>query len=225
MKLVIFDLDDTLVDFETTRKTAYARMGELLDREGIDSAAFLDACAKVDRPLFMQFEQGLITREEYRNRRFSDPFGLIGLAPRVELSRRLNRLFMDVVNDTPVLYPDVRPVLQALRDQGLSTAILTNGPSDGQRRKLKATGLDQCVDHVAIGEETGFSKPLEQAFHGVVDRFGLPRAHALMVGDHPELDYEGARRAGLQALLLDREVRHGQRGFASIRSLEEVLRR
>jgi HAD superfamily hydrolase (TIGR01549 family) len=225
MRLVIFDLDDTLIDFATTRRTAYDRMGELLDREGIDSVGFLDACVQVDRPLFMQFERGLLTREEYRLRRFSDPFGLIGLEPPAELVRRLNKLFMDVVNDTPVLYPDVRPVLRALRELGIATAILTNGPSDGQRRKLKATGLYEWVEHVAIGEETGFSKPLEQAFHAVVDRFSLPRPHATMVGDHPELDYDGARRAGLEALLLDRDDRHASRGCASIRSLEEILRR
>ncbi|HET9642873.1 MAG TPA: HAD family hydrolase [Burkholderiaceae bacterium] len=225
MKLVIFDLDDTLIDFATTRQMAYVHMGELLDREGIDSAGFLAACVQVDRPLFLQFERGLLTREQYRLRRFSDPFGLIGLEPPAELVRRLNKLFMDVVNDTPVLYPDVRPVLQTLREQGIVTAILTNGPSDGQRRKLKATALHEWVEYVAIGEETGFSKPLEQAFHGVVDRFSLARAHATMVGDHPELDYDGALRAGLDALLLDRDARHAQRGCTSIRSLHEILQR
>lgn len=225
MKLVIFDLDDTLIDFATTRRSAYAQMGEVLDREGIDSAAFLDACVQVDRPLFLQFEQGRLTREQYRQRRFHDPFALIGLEPRIELAARLNKLFMDVVNDTPVLYPDVQPVLQALRGQGLATAILTNGPSDGQRRKLKATGLEQMVDHVGIGEEIGFSKPSERAFHAVAGRFPFAHDQVLMVGDSPELDYDGALRAGLRALLLDRDARHGDSGREAIRSLDEVLRR
>lgn len=225
MKLVIFDLDDTLIDFATTRRKAYAQMSELLDREGVDATAFLDACRQVDRPLFLQFEQGHLTREQYRQRRFSDPFGLIGLEPRAELSLRLNKLFMDVVNDTPVLYPDVEPVLRALREQGLATAILTNGPSDGQRRKLKATGLEQHVDHVAIGEEIGFSKPSERAFHSVVGRFPFAHDQVLMVGDSPELDYDGALKAGLQALLLDRDAVHAASGRSSIRTLDEVLRR
>jgi putative hydrolase of the HAD superfamily len=46
-----------------------------------------------------------------------------------------------------------------------------------------------------------------------------------MVGDSPELDYDGARAAGLQALLLDRDGRHGEGERASIRTLDEVLGR
>jgi putative hydrolase of the HAD superfamily len=225
MKLVIFDLDDTLINFAATRETAHCELAKLLDREGIDSAAFLRACTQVDRPLFSQFEQGRLTRQQYRMRRFADPFELMGLAPEGDIVERLNTLFMDCVNDSPLLFDDVRPVLAALRERGVPTAILTNGPSDGQRRKLKATGLGQLVDHVAIGEEIGFSKPAAQAFHKVVERFAVDRAEALMVGDSPELDHDAALSAGLMALLLDRDGRHRDGGRALIRSLDEVLDR
>jgi putative hydrolase of the HAD superfamily len=225
MKLVIFDLDDTLINFAATRQVAHGELAKLLDAEGIDSAAFLRACTEVDRPLFTQFEQGRLTRQEYRLRRFADPFGLIGAAPRGDIVARLNKAFMDCVNDTPLLYDDVRPVLAALRSRGVSTAILTNGPSDGQRRKLKATGLDTSVDHVAIGEEIGASKPNARAFHSVVERFACAGADTLMVGDSPELDYDAALNAGLGAVLLDRDERHRGSGREFIRTLDEVLSR
>lgn len=225
MKLVIFDLDDTLINFVATRAAAHCELAKLLELEGIDAEAYLRACTQVDRPLFSQFEQGRLTRQEYRVRRFTDPFGLIGLAPRNDLVERLNTLFMDVVNDRPQVFDDVRPVLAALRGAGVRTAILTNGPSDGQRRKVKATGLEHDVDHIAIGEELGYSKPLPQAFHHVLERFALPPGEALMVGDSPALDYDGARSAGLDALLLDRDERHREGGRASIRTLDEVLPR
>lgn len=225
MKLVIFDLDDTLINFVATREIAHCELAKELEREGIDASAFLRACTQVDRPLFSLFEQGRLTRQEYRIRRFTDPFGLVGLEPRNDLVERLNTLFMDCVNDRPMVFDDVRPVLAALRKGGIRTAILTNGPSDGQRRKLKATGLAQDVDHISIGEEVGFSKPLPQAFHSVVDRFSLTPAEALMVGDSPELDYDAALRAGLEAVLLDRDERHRESGRASIRTLAQVLSR
>lgn len=225
MKLVIFDLDDTLIDFAATRQVAHGELAQLLDGEGIDSGAFLRACTQVDRPLFSLFEQGKLTRQEYRLRRFAEPFGLIGLAPKDDLVSRLNTLFMNCVNDSPLLFDDVLPVLTALRARGVATAILTNGPSDGQRRKLKATGLDQLVDHVAIGEEIGASKPSTQAFHKVVERFPFPPAEALMIGDSPELDYDAALKAGLMALLLDRHERHWDSGRSFIRRLDAVLAR
>jgi len=222
MKLVIFDLDDTLVNFEATRQVAHCKLAQVLVQEGLDSAAFLRACTDVDRPLFSLFEQGKLTREEYRTRRFADPFDRLGLSPRDGLVAHLNQVFMTCVNDSPLLYDDVWPTLERLRARGMRTAILTNGPSDGQRRKLKATGLATAVDAIAIGEEIGFSKPQAAAFQTVVDRFPFDKADVLMVGDSPVLDYDGAVSAGLKALLLDR---HGVRTEAhreTIRTLMDI---
>jgi FMN phosphatase YigB (HAD superfamily) len=225
MQLAIFDLDDTLIDFAATREIAYRCLAEHLDAQGIDSAAFGRVCPTMDRQLFARFEQGQLSRGEYRLRRFSEPLSAIGVVPDSDLVLQLNKLFMDCVNDAPLLFDDVLPVLQRLRALDIRTAILTNGPSDGQRRKLKATRLADFVDHVAIGEEIGFSKPSPMAFHSVVERFSLVASDALMVGDSPELDYDAALNSGLKALLLDRHSRHGDQGRVSIRSLNAVLPR
>src|SRR5690349_20695586 len=122
VSLVIFDLDDTLIDFATTSQLAYTELGKHLDQEGHDSAAYLKACAACDRPLFVQFEQGLLTRAQYRLRRFSDPFAQLGVTPREALIEELNKIFMDCVNDTPRLYDDAWPTLERLRAQGLRLA-------------------------------------------------------------------------------------------------------
>ena len=37
MKLVIFDLDDTLIDFASTRQMAYRHIGEVVAREGVEA--------------------------------------------------------------------------------------------------------------------------------------------------------------------------------------------
>lgn len=222
MKLVIFDLDDTLVDFASTRQVAHGCMAEVLKHEGIDPVAYLRACTEVDRPLFSLFEQGRISRAEYRARRFAEPFDRLSLSPRDGLVAHLNELFMNCVNDSPLLYDDVWPTLKGLQSQGILTAILTNGPSDGQRRKLKATGLGEAVDHIAIGEEMGVSKPLAAAFQSVVNRFDLGGADVLMVGDSPLLDYDGAVGAGLNALLLDRLGNSPDTHRATIRSLRDI---
>jgi len=224
MKLAIFDLDDTLIDFAATREAAYSCLSAHLDAERIDSTAFVHACRAIDRPVFALFECGAITRDEYRLRRFSEPLASIGAQPSPELIAHLNHLFMACVNDRPMLYEDALPALARLRDGGINTAILTNGPSDGQRRKLEATGLTDAVDHVAIGEETGFSKPSPRAYHAIVEHFAVDPAESVMVGDSPELDYDGALRAGLQALLLDRDARHLGGSRRAISSLVHVMR-
>ena len=221
-KLVIFDLDDTLIDFASTRLVAHDLLAEVLADEGIAVAPFLQACVEVDRPLFVQFEQGRLTRQEYRMRRFADPFDRLGLMPRDGLVAQLNRVFMDCVNDSPKLYDDAWPTLERLRRDGLQLAILTNGPADGQRRKLVATGLGEAVDHVAIGEEAGVSKPNPQAYLRVAEHLGKAPGECLMVGDSLALDYQGALAAGLQAVLLDRAGLHVGAGHRSVRDLHGV---
>jgi HAD superfamily hydrolase (TIGR01509 family) len=221
-KLVIFDLDDTLIDFASTRLVAHDLLAEVLADEGIAVAPFLQACVEVDRPLFVQFEQGRLTRQEYRMRRFADPFDRLGLMPRDGLVAQLNRVFMDCVNDSPKLYDDAWPTLERLRRDGLQLAILTNGPADGQRRKLVATGLGEAVDHVAIGEEAGVSKPHPQAYLRVAEHLGKAPGECLMVGDSLALDYQGALAAGLQAVLLDRAGLHVGAGHRSVRDLHGV---
>jgi putative hydrolase of the HAD superfamily len=59
---------------------------------------------------------------------------------------------------------------------------------------------------VSAIEETG--KPDPEIFHRVCARLDLPARECLHVGDSRREDYEGARAAGLTALLLDREGRH-----------------
>ena len=118
-------------------------------------------------------------------------------------------------DDSPRLHDDALPVLQALRAGGWKTAILTTGPSDGQRRKLLATGRGDAVDHVAIGEELGASKPMARAFHHVVGQFGLRPARALMVGDSPHLDRSLSRPVGGRNLGLGAQIHRRGHGAAS----------
>lgn len=222
-RLVIFDLDDTLIDFASTRLCAHEQLAVALAAERIDAAAYIQAHSEVDRPLFVMFEQGRITRAEYRLRRFHEPFQKLKLAPREGLVEHLNEIFMNCVNDSPRLYDDVWPVLDALKKRSVRTAILTNGPSDGQRRKLKATGLADKVDLFAIGEEIGFSKPHASSYQAVTRHFGIAHARTWMVGDSPALDYDGALQAGLGALLLDRAGTQADASRRTIRSLVEVV--
>lgn len=221
-RLVIFDLDDTLIDFASTRLCAHDQLAVALTAESIDAAAYIQAHTEVDRPLFVMFEQGRITRAEYRLRRFHEPFERLKLRPRDGLVAHLNKIFMDCVNDSPQLYDDVWPVLDALKKLSVRTAILTNGPSDGQRRKLMATGLGDKVDLFAIGEEIGFSKPHPASYRAVTSQLDADHARTWMVGDSPALDYDGALQAGLSALLLDRAGTQADASRRTIRSLVEV---
>ncbi len=108
---------------------------------------------------------------------------------------------------TWAVYPDVTPALDALAARGLPLAIVSNWDSQ-LPRLLELRGLAPYFRTVSVSaiEETG--KPGAEIFRRTCERLGVEAAEALHVGDSLRDDYDGARAAGLRALLLDRRGEH-----------------
>ena len=216
-ELVVFDLDDTLCDYAGARKRALAEAVALLGVAGAVAERVMARFVEKEPALFRSMAAGEIGREAYRRERFRQ--ALLSPVPddRIEAA---NSAYMAGANRGVRLYPDALPVLQALAARDVHLAILTNGPSDGQRDKLAATGLDRLVPDIFISEEKGIAKPERGAFAGVLNTFGVAPQKALMVGDDVKNDIEPARRLGMTALHL---VRGGGNGGGRIGSLDAVL--
>lgn len=121
------------------------------------------------------------------------------------------------------LYPETLAVLAELRAAGLRLVIVSNWDSS-LPSLLERLGLAAAVDDVVVSALVGVSKPARGIFDEAVRRAGVLHAEALHVGDSLADDYDGARGAGLSALLLDRRGR-ARDGIEAIDSLEEVPRR
>lgn len=102
-------------------------------------------------------------------------------------------------NYTPaiVLYPDTLSTLQALRAAGYRLAILTNGPSDYQHKKIDGLHLSDYVDAVVVGGDLKHQKPHRYAFEYICNLLGCAAEETVYVGDNPRNDVDGARKAGL----------------------------
>jgi putative hydrolase of the HAD superfamily len=114
-------------------------------------------------------------------------------------------------------YPDALPALRELRAAGLRLAIVSNWDCS-LPDWLRAPGLLDAVDAVVSSAEVGRAKPDRAVFLHALERLGTAPAGALHVGDSLANDYEGARAAGIRALLL---VRDGPAppGVEAVRSL------
>src|SRR5262249_14186390 len=98
--------------------------------------------------------------------------------------------------------PDVAPTLEELARRGYRLGLASN--YDHRLRSVLAGRpelrlLRECV----ISSEVGWRKPAAPFFAEVVQRTGLLPEAVLFVGDDVENDYQGARAAGLHALLVD----------------------
>jgi putative hydrolase of the HAD superfamily len=103
-------------------------------------------------------------------------------------------------------YPDVPPALAALREAGVRIVVVSNWDASLHER-LHQTGLAGLVDGALASAEIGAAKPERAIFTAALELAGSVAEETWHVGDSPEADVVGARRAGLHAVLIAREGR------------------
>ena len=84
--------------------------------------------------------------------------------------------------------------------------LLTDGPADVQRRKVKALGLQFRVEAIVYSDDFGREhwKPSPIPYLELLRKMHVDPSHAIYVGDNPKKDFIGARRLGLQTVRIRR---------------------
>lgn len=99
------------------------------------------------------------------------------------------------------LYPDARPGLAALREQGIWVGLAGNQTA---RAAEFLRALNLPVDAIATSGEWGVDKPDPLFFDRVADFAPGARAEIVYVGDHRDMDIIPAHEAGLRTALIRR---------------------
>jgi len=119
--------------------------------------------------------------------------------------------------------------LHAIKNRGLKTAIITNGPVPRQRNKIARLGIDHLIDIVIVSDEVGIKKPDSRIYELALSQLQCNANQVLMIGDNPDFDVIAPIQLGMQALWLPRMLdwpddkpRCGQQ-IASLRDLIAIL--
>jgi putative hydrolase of the HAD superfamily len=117
-------------------------------------------------------------------------------------------------------FPDVPPTLRLLRERGVRLVIASNWDCS-LPEWMEEAGLLELLDGAASSAVAGEPKPGSAVFRRALEIAGVPAGEAVHVGDSLEGDVEGARAAGIRAILV---VRDGEppTGVEAIRSLAEL---
>jgi putative hydrolase of the HAD superfamily len=107
-------------------------------------------------------------------------------------------------------YPDASPALADLREQRLKLIVVSNWDVSLET-VLERCGLASLLDDVVSSAAAGVAKPDPAIFEVALELADCEPGEALHVGDTPEEDIEGARAAGIRALLIDRDGRRRAR--------------
>ena len=102
---------------------------------------------------------------------------------------------------TPV--PGAIDTLKHFRNCNCRLALVTNGSSDIQRKKIERFGLAPLFDYIFIEGERGFGKPDGRVFLYTLKQLSVAATEAWMIGDNLEFDVEGAQRLGIFGIWVD----------------------
>ena len=200
---VLFDVDFTLArPGPELGPEAYERLG----REhglSLDSERYAEARTAAVSDLERHPE---LDHDEEIWVRFTEHIvrGMGGSGPGIErVAREIVRRWEHA--DHFELYDDALPALRDLRRLGLKLGLVSNTSRD----------LDAFVRHFGIEVDAWISsgahgkvKPSPLIFRAALDLLEVEAGCAVMVGDSPEDDVEGARACGIGAILLDRMGRY-----------------
>jgi putative hydrolase of the HAD superfamily len=191
IKAVIFDLDNTLVDFM------------LMKRNAIDAAidAMIDAGLKLSRA-DIQSRIDAIYKErgmEFQNvfdQLLYDEFQKVDykiLSAGVIAYRRAREAAL-------VPYPHVYMTLMELLKMGIRLAVVSDAPAREAWLRLSYLSFHHIFNDVVTFEDTGQRKPHEAPFRRALELLHVDASEALMVGDWAERDVVGAAKVGMKTV-------------------------
>ena len=191
IKAVVFDLDNTLVDFMAMK------------RQSVDAAinAMIDAGLQLDRSE-IQSRIDAIYKErgiEFQNvfdQLLYDEFQKVDykiLSAGVISYRRAREAAL-------VPYPHVYKTLMELVKMGMKLGVVSDAPAKEAWLRLTYLNLHHIFDHVVTFEDTGARKPDPEPFRKILELLRVEPSSALMVGDWAERDVVGAANIGMKTV-------------------------
>ncbi|CAN5808147.1 HAD family hydrolase [soil metagenome] len=101
------------------------------------------------------------------------------------------------------VFPDVQPAVEVLREAGLRLGVISNWLWGGPEL-IHDLDLARHFETLVISARVGYQKPHARIFQQALERMGVEPAGAIHVGDNYRADVVGARRVGIQPVLIDR---------------------
>lgn len=202
MKAILFDVDDTLYDqlipfqqaFEKNFAFKNIPVEELyiLSRELSDEVFHLSESGKMSIQDMHIYR--IKTAMECFDKKLSDEEAISFQNDYQRFQREIQ------------LTSDVKESLKLCLEKGITIGVITNGPKEHQRKKIKKLELEKWIpkENILISSEVGFAKPDIKIFQLAESVMNLNSKTTYYVGDSFNNDMIGAKNAGWKVVWSNR---------------------
>jgi YjjG family noncanonical pyrimidine nucleotidase len=222
-KIILFDLDHTLWDYETNSREALSEL--YLDFElaskGIEEEKFLQTFYVINNELWDLYDRGQLHRDVIRNERFHK----ILLALGVDDYTMSLALSNEYINESPKkknLIDGCKDVLDYLHPK-YHLVIITNGFDEIQSTKLSSSGILPYFKSIVTSARAGHKKPAKEIFEFALQENKIFPEEAIMVGDNLLTDIAGATNAQIDTVFFNpNQMKHEVNVNYEIKTLHEL---
>lgn len=212
IKAVVFDLDGTLLDRDSSLKRFIADqfvrlnrfLGHISEKQYIERFIELDA-------------HGYVWKDKVYQQ-LAEEFKIEGISA--------EGLLQDYVNEFQnhcIPFQGLKDLLEKLKKRSIRLGMITNGKGQFQMNNIVALGIEDYFDCILISELEGLKKPDPEIFQRALERMGLAANDCLFVGDHPDNDVEAAIKAGMHGVWKKNGQWKSTEADFQIDKLEELL--
>lgn len=195
IKTVLFDLDDTILDFKTSERIALSKTLVKLNIEPTEE--IIEKYIKYNISQWKRLELGEINREEVKVNRYKLLFDDIG----VDASpKKATEIYEENLAHGHYFVDGAKQMLNSIYND-YDLYLVSNGAKRVQEGRLATADISHCFKGIFISEVVGFEKPNVKFFENVFSQIeNFDREQTVIIGDSLSSDIKGGKGAKIKTV-------------------------
>lgn len=221
-KTILFDIDDTLIDFKVDQKIAFMKAMNEIGK--ICTEEMYEDYNDINLGLWEELNKGNISLEELFVKRFKIFFDKYKIKQNEE---EFNNILTKMFQETGTPIKGVVETLNKISNV-YELVVVSNGPKDQQYHRLKNANFLKYFSKIFISEEMGYNKPDKKYFDIVFNNIkNKEKSQILIVGDSISSDIIGGKKVGIDTCwynINNKENNTDIKPEYEIKNFEELLK-
>lgn len=219
-KILLLDLDDTILDFQKSEKVAISLLMEKYDV--VPNEELIHRYHLINKKYWELFEQGKIEKSKLLVQRFDEFFETLG---RTDVdSNKVNEDYFEILSSVPFELDGAYEFLEEASKK-YEIYIITNGAVQVQSRRLSKVNVTKFFKKIYMSEAIGYQKPDVRYFEYVLNDLNLKNKNeAIIIGDSASSDIQGGINIGIDTIWYNpnKKTSHVKSTY-EVRNYQEIL--